>query len=208
MTQEHDHDQDWPWTLYFNGFPMPKWSNCWNLCGLSSAATALFESQHAVCDDRYFTRTADKMDLAHSVESEDVECFRICCLAMMVVLLRHQTTAIATLSPYATDTGTPAKTIFDGLRDGLAEIHRLSVRDNFAIWTVGYEADLASLNEVLRRLRLPAGDPDRVEEPHVCARRREVSDRVRSLRSSLVDVLSAEHQPKEIRRFIHELPVA
>jgi hypothetical protein len=98
MTHEHDHDQDWPWTLHFNGLPIPRWANCWNLCGLSSAVTEFIGRQHTVCDSQDFSRTADKMDLAHSVESEDVGCFRICCLTMMVLLLRHQTTVLKTLS--------------------------------------------------------------------------------------------------------------
>ena len=203
---ERDHDLDWPWTLYFNGEPMPRWANCWTLCNLFQPAKELIGESPWLADCTDFCRLLDRMDLAHTVSSEEPDVFRICCLTMLVLLLQHEPTVLKTLESEAAACGTPPKIIFDGVRDGLAAMHRLTVRDGSAFWSVGYDSDLCALNEAIRRFRFPSSHADRLDPPHVRERSYEATNRIHALRFSLIEVLGTHHQPKDVRRFIHELP--
>ena len=208
MTDEHyhDHDLDWPWTLYFNGEVMPRWANCWNLCNLPRPSTTPIAERYWLADNHDFSRLVDRMDLAHTVDSEEPDVFRICCLTLLTVLLQNEPTVLLTLEPEAAASGTTPQTIFSGVRDGLAAMHTLTVRDGMAFWSIGYDSDLAALNEAIRRFRFPSSHADRLDPPHVRERCREAASRIRSLRCGLIELLGTRHQPKDLRRFIHELP--
>ena len=206
MSNDRDHDADWPWTLYFNGEPTPRWANCWNLCNLLQPARKSIGDSVWLADYSTFCRLHDRMDLAHTVDSEEPDVFRICCITLLALLLRHEASVLHTLAPYAADCETTPESIFAGVRDGLITMHQFTVRDGFAFWSAGYDTDRLALANSIRRFRLPLSDSDRLEAPHIAARGFEASSRIRSLRSSLIELLATQHQHKEIRRFIHELP--
>ena len=205
-TVRHDHDLDWPWTLYFNGEAVPRWANCWNLCPLPKRTSALFIDYPWLVDYSDFVRLRNRMGSAHTVDSEDPVLFRIQCLSFLVLLLRHETHFRAALAPRAEEEGTTASTIFEGIRDGLVAMHRLTVRDRFAFWTAGYKRDKTRLVEEIRQSRLPPAPEDYVAPPHIRERNQVAGVRFHSLRCELHDLLRTQHYPKDLRRFIHELP--
>lgn len=215
-SEEHDHDLDYPWTLYFNGEPMPRWANCWAQVGLLQYANKSFWEHSCTDYGAAFSLLQDQMDLAHTVESADGAMFRICCLNLLVLLLRHKSAVLEKLAgtdadermdDEATHTGGTAREIYNGVRDGLVAMHALTLRDGIAFWSVGYERDFARLTEAMRRSRLHSSHPDYLDPPHVIAGRDEVSFRIRALRCGLLEILSTQHLSKDIRRFIHELPL-
>lgn len=201
----HDHDLDWPWTLYFNGEAVPRWTNCWNLCQLPDSSSELFTEHTWIVDYSDFVRLCNRMDLAHTIDSEDPVVFRIQSLSLLVLLLRHVTHIQAALAPFAAEMGTTVNTIIEGIRDGVAMMHHLTVRDRFAFWTVGYEGDRVELVEAISHSH-PTPPEDCVAPPHIRERNRGAEDRIHSLRCELLDLLQAGHYPKDFRRFIHELP--
>jgi hypothetical protein len=145
------------------------------------------------------------MDLAHTIDSEDPVIFRIQSLSLLVLLLRQETAIQAALAPLAAEVGTSANIIFEGIRDGVAMMHRLTVRDRFAYWTVGYDGDRGELVEAISQSR-PTHHDDGLAPPHIRERNQGAEDRIHSLRCELLDLLRAGHYPKDFRRFIHELP--
>ena len=231
MDEYYNHDLDYPWRLYFNGQPMPRWANCWSQIDLLPLAKQCldenirFAGYLDVCSLHY------RMDLAHTIESEDPELFRIVCLTLLSLIMRHEAIVLQELAtslisctpdltaedpnaafqdrpPYATYFGTSAQTILSGIQDGLVLMHQLAQRDGFAFWSVGYEADQLALNEAIRRFRLPLSDPDHIDPPHIRAKRSEASEKARLLRKGLVKLLGLTHRDKELRRFIHQLPTS
>ncbi len=210
MLTEHDpdwfdHDLDWPWTLYFNGEAVARWANCWNLCEFPENSSELFMEHTWIVDYSDFVRLCNRMDLAHTIDSEDPVLFRIQSLSLLVLLLRQENRIKAKLAPLAAEDGTTPNTIFEGIRDGVAAMHRLVVRDQFAFWTVGYEGDGAALLEAVRQSP-PTPSLSGVVPPHIRDRNRGAEDRLHSLRCELLELLRAGHYPKDFRRFIHELP--
>lgn len=202
----HDHDLDWPWTLYFNGEPVPRWANCWNLCELPESASEVFVDYPWLVDYEDFLRLCNRMDLAHTVDSEDPILFRIYSLSLLVLLLRHEAHVRTSLARFAEEAGTTISTIFEGIRDGVAVMHTLTVRDQFSFWTVGYEEDQTRLAEAIRQSLLPPIPEGYVAPPHIRERNRLANERIHSLRCELLDLLPARQHPKAFRRFVHELP--
>ncbi len=200
-----DHDLDWPWTLYFNGEAVPQWANCWNLCELPDSSSELFVNHTWIVDYSDFVRLCNRMDLAHTIDSEDPVIFRIQSLSLLVLLLRQEANIRAALAPCGAEMGITANTIFEGIRDGVAMMHRLTVRDHFAFWTVGYEQDRVELIEAIRQSR-PKPPEDCLAPPHIRERNQRAEERIHSLRCELLDLLRVGHYPKDFRRFIHELP--
>lgn len=204
-SEKHDHDLDYPWTLYFNGEPMPRWSNCWNQCHLLQHANG------SVTDETYYGLRClqdlqDRMDLAHIVDSEDGDMFRICCLTLLALLLEHKSAVLEALAPWNADDNKTAEEIYSGVRDGLITMHALTLRDGFAYWSVGYDTDFVRLTESMKRSQLPSSHPDHLDPPHVRKRRDDVSSRLRTLRCSLLETVATQKLSKQVRRFIHELP--
>ncbi|MDB6071703.1 MAG: hypothetical protein JWL81_2874 [Verrucomicrobiales bacterium] len=206
--EAHDHDLDYPWTLYFNGEPMPRWSNCWSLCHLLQHANG------SIMDETYYGLRClqdlqdlqDRMDLAHIVDSEDGNMFRICCLTLLALLLEHKSAVLEALAPWNADDSKTAEDIYTGVRGGLVAMHALTLRDGFAFWSVGYDTDFVILSEAMKRAQLPSSHPDHLEPPHVRKRRADVSARLRALRCSLLGSIETQKLSKDIRRFIHDLP--
>jgi hypothetical protein len=158
-----------------------------------------------IVDYSDFVRLCNRMDLAHTIDSEDPVLFRIQSLSLLVLLLRQEKRIRAALVQFAAERGTTANTIFEGIRDGVAAMHRLVVRDQFAFWTVGYEGDGAKLLEAIRQSP-PTPSFSGVVPPHIRNRNRGAEDRLHSLRCELLELVRIGHYPKDFRRFVHELP--
>jgi hypothetical protein len=205
-TRRHDHDLDWPWTLYFNGEAVPRWANCWNLCELPESSRDLFVDYPWLADRQDFERLCNRMDLAHTVDSEDPVLFRILSLSLLVSLLRHEAAVRAALAPSAEAARVPVSIIFEGIRDGAAAMHTLTVRDQFSFWSVGYDDDQTRLAEAIRQSRRPPTHESYVAPPHVLERNRVATYRLHRLRCELLELIRAQRHPKSFRRFVHELP--
>ncbi len=206
MQIERDHDLDWPWTLYFNGEPVQRWANCWNLCRFPESSREVFAEFPWLVDYLDFVRLCDRMDLAHTIESEDPVIFRVHSLSLLLLLLRNEAHVRAALAPFAEEAGIPPSAIFEGLRDGVAAMHMLTVRDQLSFWSVGYPEDQVQLAAAFQQSRLPPSPQDYVAPPHIRERNRLANHRIHSLRSELLELLRTQQHPKDFRRFVHELP--
>ena len=69
-------EADFPWTLYFQGEPMPKWSNCWHWQGVADSDA-----------DWYVDEVHTRMDHTGVVESEESEVFVIAAQQMLLALI-------------------------------------------------------------------------------------------------------------------------
>jgi len=59
-------ESDFPWTLYFQGIAMPKWSNCWHFQPVADSDV-----------DWYVEQVHGRLDHAGEVESEESDIFTI-----------------------------------------------------------------------------------------------------------------------------------
>lgn len=202
----HYPEEDSPWTLWFNGEPMPRWSNCWHLIPVLDRAEEFMRDWEDNVGYEHFWRLQCRMDHCGVIESEEPETFRLCCLAFAFLMLRDEAAILDELAAAGSKDGSNPSEIFCGVRDGLFAMHRRCLDDGIAFWTSGYEADRDSLREAIRRCSLPATDPDRREAPHLLQNRSEAELRIRFIRSDLLSLVRSRNLPKDVRKLVHELP--
>ncbi|MDB6075859.1 MAG: hypothetical protein JWO89_3499 [Verrucomicrobiaceae bacterium] len=199
-------DHDFPWTHYFNGEPLPRWSNCWHLVPMHSYAEEYMNRWEGdLVGYQRLWRLGCRMDHL-GVESEDPEVFRLCCLTLCYVLLRHKAEILKELEADGPRYGATPLEIFTGVRGGLFAMYRRCLADGIAFWASGYEADRDALREAMRRSRLQPSDPDWLEPPHLWRQRLDAQFRRSQIRSDILSLLGTRVYSKEVRRLIHELP--
>ena len=199
-------DSDCPWTMYFNGQPMPRWANSWHLLEILQQAEEFMRGWDEAVDFKRFWHLHCRIDHVGVVESEEPEAFRVCCLTVIFLMLREKETIFHQLNLRADELGASTSEIVDGLRDGLFAMYHLSLADGIAFWTSGYDADRERLCEAIRCHRLPRDHPDWLEAPHVSKNRSEALLRMKFMRRDINSLLGARPISKDIRRLIHELP--
>ncbi len=180
---------DFPWTHYFNGEPLPRWSNCWHLVPMLSYAEDYMKGwEDELVGFVHLWRLGCRMDHL-GVESEDPEVFRLCCLTLCYVLLRHKADIMGELEAEGPKYGGTPLEIFTGVRDGLFAMHRRCLADGIAFWASGYEAGQDALCDAMRRNRLPPSDPDWLEAPHFQRQRFDAECRLSHIRSDILSLL-------------------
>jgi hypothetical protein len=199
-------DDDFPWTMYFNGHPMPRWANCWHLIPILGRAEDLMREWSCTADFKRLWSLSRRIDHCGAAESEDPEIFRVCCTTLIYLMLRDEQAILDEMTRDGASRASASVEIFTGVRDGLFAMNHRCREDGFAFWGSGYEADREFLCEYIRRYRLPQGHPDWVEPPHMGKFRRENLWQVDSMRRDIVALLGTRPLPKEVRRLIHELP--
>ena len=200
-------DHDFPWPHYFNGEPLPRWSNCWHLVPMLSYAEEYMKDwEDELVGFQHLWRLRCRMDHLGVVESEDPEVFRVCCFTLCYVLLRHEADILKALEAEGHQYGGTPLEIFTGVRDGLFAMHRSCLAEGIAFWSSGYEADRDGLRDAMSRTRLSSSDPDWLEPPHLQQRRSDAECRLGHIRSDMLSLLGTRGYPKEVRRLIHELP--
>src|SRR5262249_43414548 len=95
--------------------------------------------------------------------------------------------------------------IAQGIHDGLWIMISLASRDDLAFWSVGCEPDRSNLVELMRRHRLPPGDPQYFPAPHHQRERMEAKIQWTLLRKRAIADMHKLNLPKDDRRQIHGL---
>ena len=198
-------ESDFPWSLHFNGVPMPRWANCWHLVPLLERAE-VFMSDWDLIGYAHLWRLHCRIDHVGGVESADPDVFRICSLALSFLMVRDEAAILDELSTSDYLYGGTPQELYSGVRDGLFAMHQLCTADGIAFWSAGYDTDHLLLTEAIRRHRLPQSDPEWLEAPHMSTDRFEKECRIRYLRGDLISLIGTRPIPKSVRRFIHELP--
>jgi hypothetical protein len=202
-------DKDFPWTLYFNGRPMPKYAAMWHWWQYHQAFegefNAKFYSSELSLDMIAGIQT--RIDHGGNVESADPDTFMLASLVVLSLLLRHREVAIPQLRESALAAGMhDGERVYEDLCGGFAAMHRIAAEDDLAFWTNGYDADRLYLMECIRQHRLPREHPDYFEAPHVRWHRTSTQFDADWIRRDLVQRLEKGGLPKEARTLIHRLP--
>lgn len=199
-------EHDFPWTHYFNGVPMPRWSNCGHLVPMLERAEDFMRDWDEFVGFPHLWRLQCRMDHCGVVESEQPDIFRLCCLTLAFVLLRDEVAILDSLAAEGAQYGGTPSEVFTGVRDGLFAMHHRCLEDGIAFWTSGYETDRDFLRDSIRRNHLPQTDPDWLEAPHVQRNRSETELRISFIRRDIIALIGTRQFPKDVRRLIHELP--
>jgi len=199
-------DSDYPWTFYFNGVAMPRWSQCWRLSKLLELSRSSIEKWGERIAYRDLWLLECRIDHVGVVESEDAMRFQVLGLHLLNTLLNQERDVLASLKDPPSSAGISHQDVYAGIRDGLFEMVKSAGREHLAFWTTGYEADRVALVEIMRRHSLPPGNPDFLEASHVARERREAESRYDSLRKELIAKIHKSTLFKELRTRIHELP--
>jgi hypothetical protein len=205
FTSPHPHT-DFPFTMYFNGQPMPKWAQCW----YASNILALAGPELTKWDDiGYFQNRAwqlqCRLDHTGSIESEDSLWFRSFALQFALTFVKHQSAICDSLRTFAQRYDVTAEDIADGIKASLWKMIELASDDRLAFWTVGYESDRIYLMEAMRRLRLSPEDPNYFPAPHLEYERSEAKIRWGILKKEAIARIHESGFSKDVRRQIHEL---
>lgn len=185
---------DFPWTLYFHGVEMPKWSNCWGFLPLPE--------KHPDWDAGL---VYSRIDHVGQVESEEADTFIVAAQQMLLASVDQYE---GFLHRAAAEVPTESLELaYQNLQSGLRQMILLAEKETVVFWAGGYTdaADLA--REAVRRFKLGHGSPDYLEPPHRLTRARD-----RALTIDLQRTLLRRHVSegggldKSMRRFVLELP--
>jgi hypothetical protein len=203
---------DYPWTLYFNGFEMPRYANCWSECGARELG---YESciqewpnpkdARAAMETARFEEIYFSIHHVGSIESADPLVFRRISLRLLYALLSNRERVLADLTSKFPNLGSP-QVIFQGVCDGLFRMDKLAAEQDLAFWSAGYNADRENLLNAIHRSKLAPGDPGYFEPPHLARRRADETRAIEFLRKDIIKLLGTLPLNKEIRRQIHEIP--
>jgi len=208
MDSENEYpERDFPWTFYFNGEAMPRWTNCFFLVPLRARTEELMDKWDAfVGYSTHLFRIECRIDHVGDIESESPHIFRVCCLAMAFVLLRDEVEILESMSAERDQYPATPAGIVAGVRDGLFAMHKRCLADDLAFWTSGYERNQHALRECIRRHQLPLTDPDRFEAPHVVRERQDAESHLKWIRSDIISLIGTRPLSKHVRTLIHALP--
>lgn len=183
--------RDFPYTLYFQGIPMPKWSNCWHF--------------QPVADDSnvewYVAHVLGRMDHVGNIESEEADIFLI---AAQQILLE----AIDRKNEFTYDTSLTSdtkETIHAGFISGLQQMIKMAEAEEVVFWTGGYQKDCDALLDALRRFRLGSQHPEYFQPRHRIERHRDKIFHLNGQRKKMRQRLTSLGSDKALKRFIHEL---
>lgn len=144
----HYPEADWPFTFYFNGEALPKWSACWP-SSLLNKHLRDEDDGYDVCD-RDVELISHKIDHVGIVESAPPAVFIFSIQRVLMLLLEHEDDASASITMFQ---GSPDPVeVRQGLIDGCFRMREFVQRDRVALWTSGYEADQIELKKLTTEL--------------------------------------------------------
>ena len=83
-------DADWPYTFYFNGQELPKWSAQWHLCDLGVFLNGFEDDWDEFISYKHIWQLQCRLDHVGVVESEDPGIFRVCVQEVLLRLIQHR----------------------------------------------------------------------------------------------------------------------
>ena len=136
---------------------------------------------------------ACQMDSVGGIESAPPGVFLYAVQEVLRILLTERSVIAGKL-------GDEAGNIYPGLLDAAFQMRDLTVEQNLAFWTSGYESDQAELLEAMRRSRLPATDPGFQLPPHLQQLRGELRWKYRDQVKVLHRMAQSGNFDKNLRR--------
>lgn len=129
-------DSDCPWTFYFNGEKMPKWTSTWSLIPAELETTDVID---VLCRDIYF-----KIDHLGNIESDDTNVMRLCVNIFLRTLLEKEDAVIDNISRLLSESE-QKENVIANVCIGLQRMLELMKDTKVCLWTNGYSADQARL---------------------------------------------------------------
>jgi|KBSSwiStaDraftv2_1062776.scaffolds.fasta_scaffold293600_2 hypothetical protein len=183
-------DEDCPWTFYFNGQEMPKWTSTWSLIPT--------DNRHGE-DDDWITdlcwRIYCRIDHLGNIETEDSNLVRVCLLWHMRCLVERETEVRQNISERLSESE-QREPVFENLFDGLNKMFELSHEREVCCWTNGYARDQERLVEFISQTH------DLF--PHQKSRLQELESRSFREVKQMRRIASTKKLPKSIREKILE----
>ncbi len=184
-------DSDFPFTLFFNGESMPKWSNIW---------------PSVVLEDQYFDQRVMeicfRIDNEGMLYSEDASLFIVAAQETLSWVIKNQDQFRENIE------SRPGGAGFDleGWLSALFRMIEIAEHQSVVFWTSGYAADQKAILELMRRHKLGPEHPDYLEAPHVVERRKQCDSLIEKQRKSLRREIRTTSVSKKLRSSIHALP--
>jgi hypothetical protein len=154
-------EKDFPWTFYFNGVAMPKWGWCWKF------STFLDPQKSWDWDigprDIYILEC--RIDHVGTIESADPDIFQYAVQEALCILLERKESVFGDFCKAKDFPATP-KEIYGDLLEAAFQMQELTIQNQSAFWTRGYESDRLRLVEAMRRATLPAENSEFEPAPH------------------------------------------
>jgi hypothetical protein len=183
-------DSDFPWTHYFQGAAMPRWSNCWHFQPVAESGV-----------DWYLDQVRGRLDHVGGIESEESEVFAIAAQQVLLSALERKDEFLRELNyPMQEREG-----IYQGFLSGLQLMIASCDHEEVVFWTSGYEHDGTKLIDAIRRFRLGEAHPEYFRPPHRIRRREERLLHLNMQRTELRRRSSTAGFDKALKRFLHDL---
>lgn len=183
-------DSDFPFTFYFQGIAMPKWSNCWH-----------FQPVDGGDVEWYVDQVHTRIDHVGVIESEESAVFTIAAQQVLLQSIDHK----EKFTPHVDFSEKDREAVYQGLLAGLRQMIALAEAEEVVFWTGGYESDRATLVDAVRRFRLGDQHPDYFQPRHRIRRREERLFQLNYQRKELRRRLATIGSDKVLKRFIYEL---
>lgn len=199
-------DADWPYTFYFNGCELPKWSAQWHLCDLGGVLNGFKDDWDEFIGYQHIWQLQCRLDHVGGVESEDPGIFRVCVQEVLLQLIQHRGEIMKRLP--ASTSRASAKEVFDDLVEGAARMLVLCAQERRAFWTSGDAAAQERLKEFMSGCPNEETRPESVVPPHVSQRRMEMESRAVFQLKALRALAQSGALEKRLRQIVNQLPTS
>lgn len=196
---------DWPYTFYFNGVQMPRWSAQWHLCGLQTLLNDYVDDWDEFIGYKHLRLLKIWLDLIGVIRSEDPLIFRVCTQEMLMLLLGRPNEVLEQIQASAPSGHSPPE-ILAGLTEGAAKMITLCQSEGRAIWINGYPAEQNFLLESLPRMMSAQPPLPSMELPHIICRRKELTRRASWQHKDLRRLAQSGNLNKRHRQIVLQLP--
>ena len=196
-------DNEFPWTFYFNGATLPKWGACWGMVDICSFIDPRGSWEWDVGPRDIYIIDC-RIDHVGVIESADPAILRYAVQEVLCILLDKRDAVFEKLKgPW--DFPTDSEEIYHGLLEAAFQMRDLTIRENRAFWTSGYESDRLKLAEAIRRASVPSDSPDYAPPPHLRSLRSQLESFWRQQAKTLHRVASSGIKSKELRKRLLEI---
>ena len=192
-------EKDFPWTFYFNGTALPKWSGNWPDYGPGNLQDWDWDIGPR---DLYIIRC--KIDRVGSVESANAHAFLYAVQEILCLLFTERENVLKNIQAWAGARAEPEE-VYTGLVEGAFKMRDLARRDGQAFWISGYEADRMRLMDAMRRSLLTHDDPEFAPPSHIKARTGQLQQLWRDQVKILHTVAASKSITPEYRKKLLEL---
>lgn len=184
-------DEDFPYTFYFQGEELPKWSNIW-------PGTLLTD----IYFDYYLEEVWRKIDHEGMIESEDSDLFIVAAQETLIGVIKKQDEFVESMKDR------PGGDTFEFQKWLLGITRTIEIAENHKVvfWTSGYEDDLQALKDRIAKFELGPNHPDFLAAPHQIDRYRHTNHYINTQRRALRSAIQSYDLSKQLRQFIYNLP--